>query len=144
MTLPVTDSPSAAESTPAPRKSGLIRSSAIYSALTMVSRFLGLARDLVITSRLGASFAGDAYYTALTFPNLFRRMFAEGAFAAAFVPEYSKRLAGAGGRGCDLRQLHLLGTTGFSDLNGFHEFSVAWPRPANVRRSALRACAADA
>ena len=101
MTLPVTDSPSAAESTPAPRKSGLIRSSAIYSALTMVSRFLGLARDLVITSRLGASFAGDAYYTALTFPNLFRRMFAEGAFAAAFVPEYSKRLAGAGDADAD-------------------------------------------
>ena len=77
---------------------GLLRSSAIYSALTLVSRFLGLARDLVITAKLGASgnIAADAYYTALTFPNLFRRMFAEGAFASAFVPDYSKRLASDG------------------------------------------------
>ncbi len=79
----------------------MLRSSAIFAALTMVSRFLGLARDLVLTAKLGASFAGDAYYTAQTFPNLFRRMFAEGAFAAAFVPEYSKRLAGQGEQDAD-------------------------------------------
>jgi putative peptidoglycan lipid II flippase len=91
-----------ADPTPAPR-SGLIRSSAIYSALTLVSRFLGLARDLVITARLGASqtIAADAYYTALTFPTLVRRMFAEGAFAAAFVPDYSKRLASEGKEAAD-------------------------------------------
>lgn len=84
---------------PAPRKSGgLLRSSAIYSGLTLVSRFMGLARDLVIAAKLGASqtIAADAYYTALTFPNLFRRMFAEGAFAAAFVPDYAKRLEAEG------------------------------------------------
>ncbi|WP_293906240.1 lipid II flippase MurJ, partial [Phenylobacterium sp.] len=82
---------------------GLLRSSAIYSALTLVSRFLGLARDLVITARLGASqtIAADAYFTALTFPNLFRRMFAEGAFAAAFVPDYSRRLAADGKAAAD-------------------------------------------
>jgi len=81
----------------------MIRSSMIYSGLTLVSRFLGLARDLVITARLGASqtIAADAYYTALTFPNLFRRMFAEGAFAAAFVPDYSKRLAAEGQEAAD-------------------------------------------
>jgi putative peptidoglycan lipid II flippase len=82
---------------------GMIRSSMIYSGLTLISRFLGLARDLVITARLGASqtIAADAYYTALTFPNLFRRMFAEGAFAAAFVPDYSKRLAAEGQEAAD-------------------------------------------
>ena len=71
----------------APKPGGLIRSSAIFAALTMVSRVMGLVRDLVITARLGASqtIAADAYYTALAFPNLFRRIFAEGAFAAAFV-----------------------------------------------------------
>jgi putative peptidoglycan lipid II flippase len=79
----------------------MLRSSAIFAALTLVSRFLGLARDLVITAKLGTNFAGDAYYTAQTFPNLFRRMFAEGAFAAAFVPEYSKRLEGEGPAGAD-------------------------------------------
>ncbi len=86
-----------------PKPQGLLRSSAIYSALTLVSRFMGLARDLVITSRLGASgvIAADAYYTALTFPNLFRRMFVEGAFSAAFVPDYSKRLAKDGPEAAD-------------------------------------------
>jgi len=73
---------------------GLIRSSMIYSGLTLVSRFMGLARDLVITSRFGASahIEADAYNTAFSFPNLFRRIFAEGAFASAFVPAYSKSL----------------------------------------------------
>jgi putative peptidoglycan lipid II flippase len=90
------------KSAPKTRKPpGMLRSSAIFAGLTLVSRFLGLARDLVITAKLGTSFAGDAYYTALQFPNLFRRMFAEGAFAAAFVPEYSKRLATEGDAAAD-------------------------------------------
>ncbi len=78
-----------------PGGGGMIRSSMIYSGLTLVSRFMGFARDLVITARLGASLtpAADALQTALQFPNLFRRIFAEGAFAAAFVPAYSKSLA---------------------------------------------------
>lgn len=84
---------------PAPRRTGgLIKSSLVFSGLTLVSRFMGLARDLVITARLGASqtIAADAYYTALAFPNLFRRIFAEGAFAAAFVPAYSRKLTTEG------------------------------------------------
>ena len=97
----MTDTP--ADAQPPAQKSGLIRSSVIFSGLTLVSRFLGLARDLVITAKLGASqtIAADAYYTALTFPNLFRRMFAEGAFAAAFVPDYSKRLVSEGKEAAD-------------------------------------------
>ena len=73
---------------------GLIRSSMIFSSLTLVSRVFGLARDLVVAARLGASAtaAADAFQTALAFPNLFRRIFAEGAFAAAFVPAYAKSL----------------------------------------------------
>lgn len=80
------------------KPAGLLRSSAIFSSLTLVSRVMGLVRDLVVTARLGASqtIAADAYYTALAFPNLFRRIFAEGAFAAAFVPTYSRKLAGDG------------------------------------------------
>jgi putative peptidoglycan lipid II flippase len=93
----VTDSapPSPETAAPTPKKAGgMIRSSAIYSGFTLLSRFMGLARDLVVAARLGASatFAADAYNTALMFPNLFRRIFAEGAFAAAFVPAYSKAL----------------------------------------------------
>ncbi len=83
------------------KRPGLLRSSAIFAGLTLISRFLGLARDLVITAKLGTNFAGDAYFTAQTFPNLFRRMFAEGAFASAFVPEYSRRLAGEGEANAD-------------------------------------------
>ena len=77
---------------PARKAPGMLRSSAIFAALTLISRFLGLARDLVITAKLGANFAGDAYFTSQTFPNLFRRMFAEGAFASAFVPAYARSL----------------------------------------------------
>ena len=68
-----------------PKRPGILRSSLIFSGLTLISRFMGLARDLVITARLGASLtpAADAYNTMLAFPNLFRRIFAEGAFAAA-------------------------------------------------------------
>ncbi|WP_374657178.1 murein biosynthesis integral membrane protein MurJ [Phenylobacterium sp.] len=81
-----------------PAKGGLIRSSLLLSGLTLVSRFMGLARDLVLTARLGASatIAADAYYTALAFPNLFRRIFAEGAFSSAFIPSYTKTLTGEG------------------------------------------------
>ena len=77
------------------RSGGMFRSSAIYSGLTMVSRFMGFLRDLVITGKIGASAsaAGDAYNTMMAFPNLFRRIFAEGAFATAFVPAYSRALA---------------------------------------------------
>ncbi|MDO9245115.1 MAG: lipid II flippase MurJ, partial [Phenylobacterium sp.] len=81
----------------------MIRSSMIFSALTLVSRFMGLARDLVITARLGGSsnIAADAYFTALAFPNLFRRIFAEGAFAAAFVPAYARTLETEGQTAAD-------------------------------------------
>lgn len=78
----------------AKRGGGMIRNSMIYSGLTLVSRLLGFARDIFITAKLGASLtpAADAFQTALAFPNLFRRIFAEGAFAAAFVPAYAKSL----------------------------------------------------
>ena len=88
----MTASSSAAQAKPA--GSGLIRSSMVYSGLTMVSRFMGFLRDLVVSYAMGASatFAADAFNTAFAFPNLFRRIFAEGAFAAAFVPAYARAL----------------------------------------------------
>jgi putative peptidoglycan lipid II flippase len=75
-------------------RAGMIRSSMIYSGLTLISRFMGFFRDLAISYRLGASatFAADAYNAAFAFPNLFRRIFAEGAFASAFIPAYAKSL----------------------------------------------------
>lgn len=89
---PVVQPPAASATTE--RSGGVMRSSAIFSGLTLVSRLAGFARDVVISAALGASSspAADAYNTALSFPNLFRRIFAEGAFAAAFVPAYAKSL----------------------------------------------------
>lgn len=77
-----------------PKQGGVMKSSAIFSGLTMVSRLAGFARDIAVTAFLGGAIgpAADAYNTALSFPNLFRRIFAEGAFAAAFVPAYAKTL----------------------------------------------------
>jgi putative peptidoglycan lipid II flippase len=79
---------------PSAKSGGLIRSSMVYSAFTLMSRIMGFLRDLAISYSMGASstFVADAYNTAWSFPNLFRRIFAEGAFAAAFVPAYSRSL----------------------------------------------------
>jgi putative peptidoglycan lipid II flippase len=90
--------PNAARAAAKAPRTSVIRSSMVYSGLTLVSRFMGFARDVAVTAVMGASFtaAADAYNTALSFPNLFRRIFAEGAFAAAFVPAYSKSLEADG------------------------------------------------
>jgi len=70
----------------------LLRSTAIIGSLTLVSRLLGLVRDVLIARFLGAGVVSDAFFTAFKLPNVFRRMFAEGAFNAAFVPLYAKRI----------------------------------------------------
>ena len=69
--------------------------------MTLVSRLLGFARDLLLAAALGAGPVADAFYAALRFPNLFRRLFAEGAFSQAFVPVYSKTLAEQGEKAAD-------------------------------------------
>ena len=63
---------------------------------TMGSRILGFARDMLIAAILGAGPIADAFFVALKLPNLFRRLFGEGAFNAAFVPEFSGLLAAEG------------------------------------------------
>ena len=60
--------------------------------LTLASRALGLVRDLLIAAALGAGPLADAFFLALRLPNLFRALFAEGAFSAAFVPVFAARL----------------------------------------------------
>ena len=70
----------------------LLKSTAIIGSWTLVSRLLGLIRDILMAKYLGASLVNDALVTAVKLPNLFRRMFAEGAFNAAFVPLYARRI----------------------------------------------------
>ena len=60
---------------------------------TLLSRVLGFARDMLIAARLGAGPVADAFFVALRLPNLFRRLFGEGAFSAAFVPGFAGLLA---------------------------------------------------
>jgi putative peptidoglycan lipid II flippase len=107
-----------ASGTTARKGGGMMRSSAIFSGLTLVSRFAGFARDLVISAALGASVgpAADAYNTALNFPNLFRRIFAEGAFAAAFVPAYAKTLETDGEAVADRVATDALAVVAFATL----------------------------
>jgi len=62
----------------------------------MVSRVLGFARDMIGSRVLGASHANDAFNLAFLLPNIFRRLFAEGAFSSGFVPLFSRRLAAGG------------------------------------------------
>jgi len=77
----------------------LIRSTAIIGGMTLISRVLGLLRDVLLAKFLGASVINDALIAATRLPNLFRRMFAEGAFNAAFIPLYSRRLESRGDEG---------------------------------------------
>ncbi|MGH1418983.1 MAG: murein biosynthesis integral membrane protein MurJ [Hyphomicrobiaceae bacterium] len=74
----------------------LYRSFATVGGLTMVSRILGFARDILIAAALGVGPVADAFFVAFRFPNLFRRLFGEGAFNSAFVPLFAKRLEGDG------------------------------------------------
>lgn len=66
----------------------LARNTLVQATLTLGSRVLGFARDLVLSARFGQGPMMDAFTTALMLPNMFRRLFAEGAFAQAFVPIY--------------------------------------------------------
>ena len=74
----------------------LIRSITTIGGFTLLSRLAGFVRDVLLAAVLGAGPAADAFFVAFKFPNLFRRLFAEGAFAAAFVPIYSGLLISAG------------------------------------------------
>jgi putative peptidoglycan lipid II flippase len=74
----------------------LYRSFATVGGLTFLSRIFGFLRDILIASILGSGAVADAFFVAFRFPNLFRRLFGEGAFNAAFVPLFAKRLEGEG------------------------------------------------
>jgi putative peptidoglycan lipid II flippase len=78
----------------------LVKAVGTIGGLTLVSRLFGFARDMLLSRLLGAGSGADAFFVALKLPNIFRRLFAEGAFSAAFVPMFSKELhkpAAAGG-----------------------------------------------
>lgn len=74
----------------------LVAKFASVGGATMASRVLGFVREAMIAAFLGAGPVADAFYAAFRFPNLFRRLFAEGAFNAAFVPLFAKEIEAGG------------------------------------------------
>ncbi|MEQ8410039.1 MAG: murein biosynthesis integral membrane protein MurJ [Erythrobacter sp.] len=73
----------------------LLRNVGTIGSLTLLSRVAGMAREMIFSRVLGANAVTDAWFQAFIIPNVFRRLFAEGAFSAAFVPMFSKRLNGS-------------------------------------------------
>lgn len=71
----------------------LLRSAATVGFYTSISRVLGFVREMLTANYLGAGFVADAFFVALRLPNLFRSLFAEGAFNAAFVPLFAGTIA---------------------------------------------------
>lgn len=71
----------------------LLKATGTIGGLTLVSRLFGFVRDILIARILGAGLAADAWQLAFQMPNIFRRLFAEGAFSIAFVPLFSRKLA---------------------------------------------------
>lgn len=130
----------------------LFRSIATVGGFTLISRLTGFARDILIARYLGAGMVSDAFFVAFKFPNLFRRLFAEGAFSAAFVPLFSATLEKEGreeARQFAERAFALLGTVvalftaammiampwamygfapGFAGVEGKHDLAVELTR----------------
>jgi putative peptidoglycan lipid II flippase len=77
----------------------LTRALGSVGGLTLASRVLGLARDMLFAQFVGANFASDAFAVAWRMPNMFRALFAEGAFSAAFIPMFNKKVADKEGPG---------------------------------------------
>jgi len=74
----------------------LIKKFATVASGTLMSRLLGFAREMLMAAALGTGPVADAFYAAFQFPNTFRRLFAEGAFNAAFVPLFAKEIEANG------------------------------------------------
>ena len=71
----------------------LLQNFSVVGFWTLLSRILGFVRDILIASFLGSGPVAEAFLVAFTLPNMFRRLFAEGAFNTAFIPMLSKKIA---------------------------------------------------
>ena len=72
------------------------RAVATVGGFTLLSRLVGFIRDIVLSAVLGSGAVADAFFVAFKLPNFFRRLFAEGAFSAAFVPLFARELQAHG------------------------------------------------
>lgn len=93
--------------------SGLWRSTLVFSTMTLMSRILGMVRDMVFLNLFGADRLMDAFLVAFKIPNFLRRLFAEGAFAQAFVPVLSEYRSQRGDAEVGILVDKVAGTLGF-------------------------------
>lgn len=112
----------------------LMRSFATVGGWTLMSRVLGFVRDVLMARYLGAGAVSDAFFVAFSLPNMFRRFFAEGAFNAAFVPLFTKKLQGSKAEAEDFaRDAYWLMATiliGFSVVAMFAMPALVWAMAA--------------
>lgn len=87
---PTNPAPKEARASENAKPHNLARNAGVVSALTILSRVLGLARDMTVAAYFGAGFATDAFFVAFRVPNLLRRIVAEGGIATAFVPVFTE------------------------------------------------------
>lgn len=77
-------------------KKGILKAAGVLGGATILSRIMGMVRDMVVSRLFGAGMATDAFFAAFQIPNMLRRFFAEGALTAAFVPTFSETLVQEG------------------------------------------------
>ena len=77
-------------------KRNIAKAAGILGSATMLSRIMGMVRDMVVSRLFGAGLATDAFFAAFQIPNMLRRFFAEGALTSAFIPTFSATLSRRG------------------------------------------------
>jgi putative peptidoglycan lipid II flippase len=75
-----------------PEKKSISGAAGVIAFFTLLSRILGLVRDMVMATFFGSGMAADAFFVALRIPNLLRRLFAEGSLTIAFIPVFTEYL----------------------------------------------------
>jgi len=105
----------------------LLGSILTVGSLTMLSRLFGFVRDILIAAVLGASAGADVFFVAFKFPNLFRRLFAEGAFSMAFVPIYAGLIEEQGKDAADAFASQALAVLAFALLGFVAVIELAMP-----------------
>lgn len=77
-------------------RKGILKAAGVLGSATMLSRIMGMVRDMVVARLFGAGMGTDAFFAAFQIPNMLRRFFAEGALTASFVPVFSETLVQEG------------------------------------------------
>lgn len=105
----------------------IVRSAMSVSVFTLLSRIMGFIRDMLVASYLGAGTLSDIWVAAFRFPNLFRRIIAEGAFSSAFIPVYGKIYTQKGEEEADIFTGNILSLFGLWVVVAVIFFQITMP-----------------